>query len=263
MYTHIRKLFCVTVILAGCTGTGTGHYGSGVSGDKADTALTPALRVLAGVTAAGQLETLFHSSSVDQETLVGRVGALLGQNQEVTIKAEGAPLFPGTGPGPQLSQLARVVWSGKVFRFKKADDGTLAVTLTNSILGNNFVNADVRFSKLSDAITARGEDDPAGSLPVLGSEHTLTIDDKVSVILDYANDVSVGAEVFRTIIDEIRPVSADGITAAGITLPSNVDVSNLWLGHATAKLSQSEKRQLVVYFALDFDLNRITASSAQ
>jgi hypothetical protein len=261
MKTHIRKLIWVTAILAAAC---TGKYDSGVSGDsadKADTALTPALTVLASVTAPDQLETLFHSSSVDQEKIVSRIEALLGQNQEVTIKGEGAPLFPGTELSPQLSQLARAVWSGKVFSFKKADDGTLVVTLTNAILGNNFVNADVRFSKMSDAIIARGEEDPAGSLAVLGSENPLTIDDKVSVVLDYANDVSIGAEVFRTIIDEIRPVTADGITAAGITLPSNVDVSNLWLGRATAKFS--EKRQFVVYFALDFDLNSITAISAQ
>jgi hypothetical protein len=256
MKTDIRKLFLVTAILAAAC---TGKVDSEVSGDKADTVLTPALTVLAGVTAADQLETLFHASSVDQQTLVGRIGTLLGQNQEVTIKGEGAPLFPGTDLGPQLSQLARAVWSGKLFRFKKADDGTLAVTLTNAILGNNFVNADVRFSKLGDAITARGEEDPAGSLPVLGSDNTLTIDDKVSVVLDYANDVSIGAEAFRTIIDEIRPVSTDGLAAAGITVPSNVDVSNLWLGHATAKFSESEKRQFVVYFALDFDLNSISA----
>ena len=260
MKTTIRySLWLTLILIGGCTAP----EGSTASTDKADTTLTPALSVLANVTAADQLETLFHASSVDQEKIVSRVEALLDQNREVTIKGEGAPLFPGTDPGPQLSQLARAIWSGKLFDFKRADDGTLAVTLTNAILGNDFVNADVRFSTMSDAIIARGEEDPAGTLPIFGSENTLTIDDKVSVILDYANDVSVGAQVFRTIIDEIRPVSADGIAAAGINLPSNVDVSNLWLGRATAKFAESEKREFVVYFALDFDLNSINAISAQ
>jgi hypothetical protein len=230
-------------------------------GASVDDAETPALKMLAGVGNEDQLETLFIESEVTEGASIDRVIALLDEQDTdaVKIKGEGVPLFTSLSffrLGSAMSSMARLFWSGKFFTFVRDENGNLQASLTNSIIGSQSVKAQVRIDTMAEAMAALGEEELGDEMPTFGlfSEPTF-VDGEESVILDYSQ-TDVG--IFDSIIDEIRPVSPDSLDAAGIEVPEGVDVSNLWIGRATARFGLfHRRREFALYFALDFDMDSV------
>lgn len=220
---------------------------------------TPGLRMLAEIGDQETFERMFHASSVDRDNTMSMVRSELdkGGTGQLSIKGEGIPVFTENSPfGAAVSEFARNVWSGKQFTFVVGEDGSLTATLENAIFGFDFVKADVTINSLAGAMTARNEEDPGADLAQFGQDHTVEVDSQNSVIIDYKNDV---LGIFNSLIDEIRPVTAESLAAAGVQVPAGVDISDLWIGRATALFGIfNRERKFVLYFALDFDRDGIT-----
>jgi hypothetical protein len=226
---------------------------------------TAGLKLLAGIEDQVQLEALFHAATVDPADTMGKVTKLLDDNAaaQLKIKGEGIPVFTelvggiDLRLGSGLSRIARGIWSGKVFNFRRLEDGSLQTTLENAVLGVDIISANVSIKTLAQAMLDRDEAAPGAQLPKFGvDEVPVEVDDRPSVILDY--ELS-SISLFSGLIDEIRPVTVEALAAAGIAAPAaDVDLSNLWIGRATALFGFGQKqREFVLYFAVDFDLDSV------
>jgi hypothetical protein len=229
----------------------------GGKADEAD-AVTDGLSMLAHVEDEEQLEALFEASVVDRGDTMDKVISLLDEQDvnAVKIKGEGVPLFTDFSffrLGAELSQMARIFWTGKVFTFQRDAEGEITASLENDLLIGEHIRAQVTIESLAEAMVGRGEEAPRnGELPTFGfDEEPVGVDGDLSVILNYAG---TEVRIFDSLIDEIRPVSHESLEAAGIEVPDGTEVEHLWIGRATARFGLFHRtRKFALYFALDFD----------
>ena len=180
--------------------------------------------------------------------------------------ADGVPLH-GYGVGRDVLERSggelRPTTGGLYLALKRLqEDGTLKVGLENAIIGTEFIDARVYIATMQEAQANHEEDFIGDLMKKFGLfEEPVDVDGKLSVMLDY----ELGSvSIFRTLIDEIRPVTDETLRAAGIEKPEGVgEVNDLWIGRATAVFGFFRpEREFVLYFALHFDRDSMVFDAA-